>query len=398
MSSPHDGRCRSRRCGSILLGLVATLLVAAPAAAIDVLLRSPRAGETVFGELLIEAEVLAAEPIAEVEFRVDGRTVGRLTEPPWSLTVDVGDDNVEHAVEVVARTVSGAQASAATRTARTRVDETVDVELQQLYVTVQAAPGNDRPLDRGDFRIEDDGERQLIVTFERGDAPLTAVLLIDTSWSMRGERLATAIDGAQAFLRGLRRLDEAALTLFADHRVHASAFARGGDGLTRDLGAVEAGGGTALNDYLYYSLRLLEGRQGRRVVVVLSDGVDTDSVLDAEDLRWAARRSQAMTYWIRLHDPRESGTYSSSWRSRREHARELSTLERIVDESGGAVFAIDGVDGAARAFGEILTELRSQYVLGYYPSVDLDDGSWRAVRVSVTGSRRVRTRDGYIDY
>lgn len=380
------------------LAFAAVLLAAAPAFAIDVLLRSPRTGETAFGEITVEAEVLAAEPIAEVEIRIDGRTAGRLTEPPWKLAVDVGQENVEHEIEVIARTVSGEEATARAKTARTRVDDTLDVKLQQLYVTVAAAPGHDLPLDRGDFRIDDGGEPQVIVTFERGDAPLTAVLLLDTSWSMRGERLETALDGAAVFLDGLRRLDEAALTLFADRRVHSTDFTRHGEGLTRGLDAVEAAGGTALNDYLYYALRLLEARQGRRVVIVLSDGVDTGSVLDAEDLRWAAQRSQAMIYWIRLRDVRETGTYSSSWRGRREHVRELATFEQVVAESGGAVFPIDGVDGAAQAFREILAELRRQYVLGYYPSVDHDDGSWRPVGVSVTGNRRVRTRDGYIDY
>lgn len=386
-----------RRRGPLLAALVAALLSASPAAAIDVLLRSPRAGQPAFGEITIEAEVIAGEPVAEVEVKVDGRTVGRLTEPPWTLTVDVGYDNAEHLVEVIARGVSGAEATASARTARTRVDETVEVALQQLYVTVGGGEDG-RRLGRGDFHVEDDGQPQLLVTFERGDAPLTAVLLIDTSWSMRGERLQTAIDGAEAFLDGLRRLDEAAMTLFADRRVHSTSFERRGDGLTRGLETIEADGGTALNDHLYYALRLLEARQGRRVVIVLSDGVDTASVLEAEDVRWAARRSQAMIYWIRLRDPREPGTFSSSWRSRREHSQEVSTFERTVAESGGAVFPIDGVDGAAQAFREILAELRSQYVLGYYPTVDLDDGSWRPVRVTVTGGRPVRTRDGYVDY
>ena len=211
------------------LAFAAALLAAAPAFAIDVLLRSPRAGETAFGEITVEAEVLAAEPIAEVEVRIDGRTAGRLTEPPWKLAVDVGQENVEHEIEVIARTVSGEEATARAKTARTRVDDTLDVKLQQLYVTVAAAPGHDLPLDRGDFRIDDGGDPQVIVTFERGDAPLTAVLLLDTSWSMRGERLETALDGAEVFLDGLRRLDEAALTLFADRRVHSTDFARRSD-------------------------------------------------------------------------------------------------------------------------------------------------------------------------
>jgi hypothetical protein len=78
---------------ALATGLVA---FAVPAAALDVLMRSPRPGTAAFGEVAIEAEVLSAEPIAEVVFRVDGRQVGRLTAPPWKLEVDVGSDNAGH--------------------------------------------------------------------------------------------------------------------------------------------------------------------------------------------------------------------------------------------------------------------------------------------------------------
>jgi Ca-activated chloride channel family protein len=380
------------------LSLAALLFAAAPAAALDVLLRSPRPGKAAFGEVTIEAEVLAGEPIAGVEFRVDGEVVGRLTAPPWRLTVDLGETNLEHLFEVTARTASGAEASARVATPKVRVDDAIDLQLQQLYVTVTGGAGYDLGIGRAAFRVLDHGDEQTIVTFERGDAPLTAVLLLDTSTSMRGERLETAIEGARVFLDGLRELDEAKLTLFADRRLHAAGFSRHADVLTAGLAGVEATGGTALNDHLYYALRLLEGRQGRRVVIVLSDGIDVESALGADDVRWAARRSQAMIYWIRLRDARESGTFSSSWRSRREHAVELATLERTVVESGGAVYPIATVDGAEAAFRAILTELRSQYVLGYYPSRNRDDGSWHPVSVVVSGGYQVRTRDGYIDY
>lgn len=379
--------------------LAALLLLAAPAAALDVLMRSPRPGKPAFGDVIIEVDVLGGEAIAAVEFRVDGRVVRRLTEPPWQVRVDLGHDNLEHVFEVTARSVSGETATARTETPAVRVDEAIDLQLQQLYVTVTGASGAyNLNLERDAFRILDNRKEQSIVTFERGEAPMTAAILLDTSSSMRGDRLRTAIEGARVFVEGLRELDEATLTLFSDRRRFASDFSRDVDVLTEGLSEVEADGGTALNDHLYYALRLLEGRQGRRVVIVLSDGIDIESILGAEDVRWAARRSQAMIYWIRLRDPREPGTFSSAWRGRNEHAVEISTLQRMVAESGGAVYPIAGVEGAEDAFRAILRELRSQYVLGYYPSSNLDNGSWHPVSVSVRGPFTVRTRDGYIDY
>ena len=384
--------------GRAAAALAALLLAAPPATALDVLLRGPQPGKPAFGELTLEAEVLGGEPIAAVEFRVDGEVAGKLTRPPWRLDVELGDDNREHLFEVTVRTDSGDSVTARTRTPRVRVDAAIDLELQQLYVTAGGGAGSAPALGRDDFRILDHGRQQRIVTFERGDAPLTAVLLLDTSDSMRGDRLRTAVGGARAFLDGLRELDEATLTLFADRRRHASEFSRDLELLTAGLDAVEAGGGTALNDYLYYALRLLEGRQGRRVVIVLSDGIDVESALDAGDVRWAARRSQAMIYWIRLDAGRELGRFATSWRSSGEYIAEIETLERTVAESGGAVYPIAGVEGAEAAFRAILAELRGQYVLGYYPSRNLDDGSWHPVTVWVPRPYRVRTRDGYIDY
>jgi Ca-activated chloride channel family protein len=392
-------RRRHRRHGALAAGALAGLLFAAsPAAALDVLLRSPRPGTPAFGEVTIEADVLGGERIAEVEFRVDGEVVGRLSHPPWRLTVDLGQDNLEHLFEVTARTVSGDSVTARTKTLSVRVDGALDLQLQQLYVTVTQGSRYYLGLERDAFSILDDRRRQEIVTFERGDAPMTAVLLLDTSGSMRGDRLRTAIEGARAFLDGLRELDEAQLTLFSDRRRYASSFSRDAEVLTDGLSEVDAGGGTALNDHLYYALRLLEGRQGRRVVIVLSDGIDFESTLGADDVRWAARHSQAMIYWIRLRHAHEPGTFSSSWRSSGEHASEISILERTIAESGGAIFPIAGVEGAEEAFRSILEELRSQYVVGYYPSRNRDDGSWHPVSVVVRGPYQVRTRDGYIDY
>jgi Ca-activated chloride channel family protein len=386
-----------RRAVPFVLAGLAAFAAALPTSALDVLLLSPRSGQPAFGEVEVRADVLSAAPVAELVVRVDGRIVARLSQPPWRVEVDVGQDNVGHRFEVEVRDAEGATATAAATTTAVRVDEEIDLELQQLYVTVRDPRPRDLGLERGAFRVLDDGKRQEIVTFERGDAPLTAVVLVDTSDSMHGDKLDTAIRGAEVFLYGLRDLDEARLTLFSDRRIRDSEFSRHADDVTYGLGDAPASGGTALNDHLYYALRLLDGRQGRRVVIVLSDGIDTDSLLGADDVRWAARRSQAMIYWIRLHDPRTPGTYSSSWRNREEQARELEVLARTVTESGGTVHEIADVGGAASAFREILEELRRQFVLGYYPSRNQDDGSWHALEVVLRG-RDVRTRDGYIDY
>jgi hypothetical protein len=129
---------------TLLLGVAASawLLAAGPAAAaLEVEIVSPRAGEAVFGEIEIVAEVRSAEPVERLELFVDGRLAATAESPPWRLVVDVGQENREYRIEVVAHAGDGTSARAVRTTPAIRVDETVDLDLQQLYVTVTGGRG-----------------------------------------------------------------------------------------------------------------------------------------------------------------------------------------------------------------------------------------------------------------
>ncbi|HUF78136.1 MAG TPA: VWA domain-containing protein, partial [Thermoanaerobaculia bacterium] len=166
----------------------------------------------------------------------------------------------------------------------------------------------------------------------------------------------------------------------------------------------EAGGGTALTDHLYAAFKILDGRQGRRVVVVLSDGFDVYSALRMRDVVWKAQRSQAIVYWIQLQDRggpagSQPGLYSSAWRDAPENREEYEALRRLVLETGGRIEPIERIGEVEHAFRSILAELREQYVLGYYPTDLRHDGSWRQVQVRVRGfGNQVRVREGYVDF
>jgi Ca-activated chloride channel homolog len=279
------------------------------------------------------------------------------------------------------------------------VDEVIDVELQQLYVTVTRPSGTPvLDLTAADFQILDDGEPQSVSTFARGDLALSAVLLMDASASMEGDRLRTATEGVKVFVSQVLPQDEVSVTLFSDELLMRTPFSNDAATLLAPLGGVKARGGTAINDNLYLALKELEGRLGRKVVVLLSDGVDVESTLGMEDARWAVRRSQALLYWIRLQDAtRGRIERSSAWRDRKGHDEQLRLLETAVTESGGRVEVIPDVGQVGAALQRILRELREQYVLGYQPTQDRDDGAWHKIEVRVYGGYRVRTRDGYVD-
>ncbi len=381
------------------LALWALLLLPAAAGASElfVFIDSPEPAP-VMGEVDFAVRVEPRAETLRVEFWVDGEKRGEATEPPFRLRLDLGDDNRAHRLEARAFDLAGGSTSAFLVTPAIRVDMEVDVELQQLYVTATDDAGWALNLTRADFQIFDDGLSQQIVTFARGDVPMAAALLVDASASMRGRRLRFAVRGAKAFVREARASDEVSLQLFSDRLLFASPFVSDLGAQEAALAAVEAAGGTALNDHLYRALKQLEARQGRRVVVLLSDGFDSHSTLEIEEVVWLARRSRAMIYWIRLDFGLGDASRYSAWKGPDDYRRQIAQLTQIVEEVGGRVVVLDDIEQTEAAVGEIVTELRQQYVLGYYPTIARGDGSWHKVRVRVDRPGvSVRSRGGYLD-
>ena len=239
---------------------LAALLATAPAAALEVAILSPPPGAVVFGVVQVAVEVRGGEA-RKVELFLDGARVATAERPPWKLRVDVGEENVERTLRVVATAVHGERAVVERVLPAMRVDEVVELELQQLYVTVTRDGEPVQDLDRSDFRVEDGGAKQELVTFERGDAPITAAVLLDASLSMRGEPLASALAGARAFSEGLAELDEASLLLVSDRTLRRTPFAHDPGILLGGLDGAVAAGGSAVNDHLYLALSELERRQ-----------------------------------------------------------------------------------------------------------------------------------------
>ncbi|MDQ1347859.1 MAG: hypothetical protein QG573_1233, partial [Acidobacteriota bacterium] len=340
----------------------------------------------------------------KVEFWFNGVKAGEVSRPPWKLTIDTGEENIERRFSVVA--IGGSDAGGWRSESEivlppVHVDDEIELPLQQLYITATLDDPSRAPvldLERESFSVFDMGRRQAIVTFEHGDVPLTAVLLIDSSTSMRGAPLRAALAGAHSFASGMAALDEAMLLLFSDRVVHHTAWSADPDELLAGIAGVEAGGGSAVNDHLFLALQLLEKRQGRRVVVLLSDGVDVESLLQAAQVNEIAVRSQALVYWIRVSGEPFDLLQRSAWRDVAEHSSEIRQLAATVVSSGGRRIDIQRFEDAAGAFQQVLTELREQYVLGFYPDRVRHDGDWHPLRIEVERKDTLlRTREGYYD-
>ncbi len=392
--------------GALLVAAVLSALAPlAGAGEIWLSITEPREGSSVVGEVDIVAEVLAVDEITAVEFSVDGRPVGILSSPPYRLPVDLGPENVGHRITLIAHDSSGAEATDTVTTLPYPISGEVKVELQQLYVTAIRDGELDIHLTGDQFEVFDTGARQEIVTFAGGDIPFTAVLLIDSSASMSGHRIQAARAGGDAFVTGMAELDQAKVMVFSDQLLGTTPFTNSTQTLSTGLRAATARGGTALNDHLYAAVKLLEHRQGRRVVVILSDGIDTHSVLSMNQVFEKARRSQVLTYWIRLSRhlgdlPGDQGlNIASAWRSPQQYRRQINLLERMVTDSGGRIIGVDSPADIQPVFVDVLNELRGQYAIGYYPSDSANDGRWHDVRVDITAPGvEARTHSGYVDH
>jgi Ca-activated chloride channel homolog len=386
----------------LLILALATGSAGSAHAAVQPRIQSPVPDQPVFGQVEIAVQLNADEPVSRVEVFVNGVRRAVLTTAPFRTTIDVGEDNVPREFRVVAYGASGAVASDTVATHPVRVDEQMEVHLQQLYVTVTRG-GEDATrildLEQGDFRIFDNGKPQEIADFGKGEVPLTAVLLLDTSESMQGERLEAARRGASVFLGGMRPDDEASLVLFSDRLLRATPFTGDRGKLEQALAETEASGGTSVNDFLYMSLKLLDARIGRRALILLSDGFDVHSVLPMDEVLWKARTSQSIIYWIRLDEGQKETSFSSAWRDAKGNDHEYQTLKKTVQESGGRILSIQRTAELESAFASILRELREQYVIGYYPSDVKKDGRWHQIKVDVKRPGiKVRVREGYVDY
>jgi len=390
-------------------GLLLLALLAAPAlagAVPQVTIVHPAADQPLFGEteVLVDARP-GGSPVQRVELYFDSLHAGTVDKPPYRFVVDAGQENKEHRIEAVAHDAVGGTASASLTTPVLRVDMQIDVSLQQLFVSVEHTGEAPARLGRDDFTILDDGVPQTVATFEQGDVPFNAVLLLDASTSMEKPELDTAVDGVRSFTRAMSRLDEAKLLVFSDRVLVETPFTNLPSILTLGLSDVEAQGGTALHDALYLGLKRLDDRPGRKVAILLSDGLDIESVVPMQTVRAVARRSQTVLYWLRLRPPGEDKdkgplkAYYTAWRDAEGNRRALDDLRAAVLESGGRIETLQGIKEVPAVLARILKELRGQYVLGFSSTVHHGPGSWHKIELQVPNAydAKVRVQEGYVE-
>lgn len=269
------------------------------------------------------------------------------------------------------------------------------VDLVTLSVTVTGPHGRYvSDLEAGDFTILEDGRKQAISIFERAKSPLAVSMLIDSSGSM-ARQLPMAQRAASGFVARLRPGDLASIVDF-DRRVQVlQPFTDDRAALERAIRRVAARGSTSMFNAIYIALRDLSALQKpagdeirRDVIVVLSDGDDTSSLVTHDHLLDGAKRSRSVIYAIGLGvgDPR----------TRRGDTPPEYALRSLAHETGGRLFLPKSAEALSGIYNDIADELASQYVLGYVSNNASTDSGWRTVSVRVSRPElHARSRSGY---
>jgi Ca-activated chloride channel homolog len=379
----------------VIGSLVVTALVASTALfaqnagtadAVTVTITSPDADSYAAGTVQLRATVAPGrrvKDIAKMMFYVDGRLECTIMEPtrlecPW----EAGTHIKEYVIRAVVELHGGARAVTSIRTKGLDLVEAVHVEVTQVTAVVHDRGRFIKGLPVSAFRLLEDNVPQKITHFSAEGAPLELVIAVDVSESMT-QAMPQLKNSVKKFLAALGPSDQVTLTAFNDSMF---TLTRRDTAPAQRLRAVERlapWGGTALYDVIVKGLQQLSKQPGRRVLVVFSDGDDRSSHSTLQSLEQAVRSSDATLFMVALGSGVRNATIKS-------------TIERLVDMSGGRALFVERSDQLDGPFAEIVEELSNQYLIGYESTNPTRDGSWREIKIELPDHRySVRARQGY---
>ena len=238
-------------------------------------------------------------------------------------------------------------------------------------------------LEKEDFTILDNGKVQEIVLFENTVQPFTVVVMLDFSFSMTAH-LDLLKAATEEFVLRMLPADKGQVGAFSDKIQFSGTFTNDRDNLIASLADLQFGNPTRLYDAIDASLEMLEGIEGRKVVLVFTDGEDTASKANQGHVRARAQRDDVMIYAIGLK-ARMLNQVSNPDRG----------LKRLAEATGGGYFELKETDELGPTFTRVAQELHSLYAIGFSPQTL--DGKEHKLQVRMRdSSHRARSRTTYI--
>jgi len=270
----------------------------------------------------------------------------------------------------------------------------INAELVQLHVRV--IDRNNRPINnvqQSEFHIFEDGVPQAIETFTREEVPISYGLAVDTSGSLRSQ-LQSVVDAGKTIINSNKRGDETFLVRFisSDKIETVQDFTDNKELLNDGLDSFYVEGGqTAIIDAVYLSAEhVSEYRKGdesdrrRRALIVITDGEDRNSFYKQEQLFARLREEDVQIFVIGFVNEleKEAGLIRKSPRD-----KAVNLINRLASETGGRAFFPESISQLPEIANEIIRDLRTQYVISYNPTNKAQDGTYRAIKVSVDQPR-----------
>jgi len=270
----------------------------------------------------------------------------------------------------------------------------VQVRLVNVFTTVTDSHGAPvANLTKDDFRLLEDGIPQEIRIFEKESAmPLSIALAIDTSESTRRE-IALEMSSARKFVHSiLRPVDRLSLFQISEDILQLTRFSSDVKTIERGIDHLIAGAGTSLYDGIFLCSEALLDREGRKVLVLITDGGDTTSKTDYNNALRRAQQAEAIVYSVIIVPVAADAGRNIGG----EHA-----LIQISKDTGGKYYYAESGQQLDEAFRKISDELRTQYLLAFYPNRRVSDSPFRRIQVELLKKDedgkpyQVRHRAGY---
>ncbi|MGH9457209.1 MAG: VWA domain-containing protein, partial [Thermoanaerobaculia bacterium] len=329
-------------------------------------------------EIVLEATPVVGRgrTIDRVEFRIGSEPAGTVRRPPYRVVIPADAGSFARAI---AWDSTGDSREAFVFLDPATVSESVDVNLVEILVNVDDRDG--RPivdLRQEEFRIREKGSPRTVRSAKLlSTEPLLLGLAVDRSKSLYGV-MDRVVSSALEFAARATRGGEIFVVGF-DHRAEVLQWKTAdADDVRRKLADLEASGNTALREAMLYSLMQYQNSSGNRILVVLTDGVDTSSRYDLDELERVAGEF-AVPIYIVLFETTEG----------RGDAKRIAGLKRIAEMSGGRTFELASLDALDAIWRRIQLDVDTRYLL-VYPT-PLDPDAWRPVEVA-TGRNGSRVR------
>ena len=282
----------------------------------------------------------------------------------------------------------------------------IGVEVNEVYLSVSArsleTSGFVRGLTKEDFRVLEDGIPQEITNFNSESVPAHVVILLDISGSVQGE-LPEFRRAIVNFAGALTKEDKIAIITFSDKSKLILDWTSDAKKVEFAANSVYSKGTTVYYDALYVTFAdLLKNISGRKAVIVLTDGIDTASSTNFQQIERLALRSEAMVYFVSKLDEYAAMAAGARWAYPLEPSlkdafiqRVRSEMNTLATETGGAVLNYVAMS-LNDIYQRVAEELRNQYYIGYLPTNRAKDGAWRKIEIQIRKPGvQATTRAGY---